>query len=125
MIDGSCVIGASCSFLGGANGTFNIWYVLIFAADVQFRLEVGGNCASGALEFAIAEDVGNFETAIAVYAVNALEGLDERWCLSVLKEFTGEEGDVFGDRHEERDIVHKHNVDAQGNFTVISHDRLW
>ena len=110
MIDGSCVIGASCSFLGGVNDTINIWYVLIFAADVQFGLEAGGHCASGALKFAISEDVGNFETVFAVYAVNALEGLDERWCLSVLEEFTGEEADVFRDRHEERNIVHKHDV---------------
>jgi hypothetical protein len=91
--------------------------VLVFDADVEFRLEVGGHCAPGALEFAIAKDVGNFETAFAVYAVNALEGLDE--------ECTGEEADVFRDRHEEWDIVHKYNVNAQGNFTVIFHDCLW
>jgi hypothetical protein len=97
VINGSSVIGASCSFLGGVKGTFNIWYVLIFAVDVQFRPEVGGHCASGALKFAIAVDVGNFETAFAVYAVNALEGLDELWCLAVLGEFTGEEADVFRD----------------------------
>ena len=123
MIDGSCVIGASCSFLGGANGTFNIWYVLIFAANVQFRLEVGGHCASGALEFAIAKDVGNFETAFAVYALNALEGRDERWCLSVLEEFTGEEADVLRDRDEERNIVHNHDVNAPSDFLVIFHYR--
>jgi hypothetical protein len=87
VLDGSGIVGAACPFLGGTDGTFDIWHMLAFAANVQLRTDVGSHCAAGAFEFAVAKNVGNDETAFAIYAVDALEGLNEGGCFPVLEDF--------------------------------------
>lgn len=112
MVEGSDVVCATRALLNGANATFDVRNMFIFATDVELRLECGSNITAGALEFRVSKDVLNPKATFAIDAVNVSESLGERGCFTVGEGGDGDEPNVPRDRHEERNLVHKHDVYA-------------
>ena len=116
------VVGTSSPFFCRADAAFNIRHVLVFAADAQFGPEVSSDCAASAFKFTVAENVGDAESAFSVDTVDASQRFDERAKFAVVKDFGGNETDVLGDGEEEWNAVDKHDVNAEGNVTILCHD---
>jgi hypothetical protein len=70
--------------------------MFVFAADVQLGLEVSGNSSARAFKFGITHDEVDFEAALAIDAMDAFHGFDERVFCSVVEDLRGDETDVSG-----------------------------
>jgi hypothetical protein len=99
--------------------------MFVFAADVQLGLDISGKSSAPAFEFGITDDEVDFEAALAINAMDAFQGFDERVFFSVVKDLHGDETDVSGNRHKEWNLIHEHTVDAQSDVAVLLHDALW
>jgi hypothetical protein len=100
VFDGGGVIGVTSLFFDGTNAPFDVGDVFVFAADVEFRLEVSSNDATSAFKFTVTEDVGDAEAAFLINAVNALERFNEGAECAVVEDFGSNETDVLEDREE-------------------------
>ena len=112
MIERSHVVCAARAFLGCADAALNVGDMFIFAADVQLGLDVSGNSSARAFEFGITDDEVDFEAALAIDAMDALQGIDKSVFLSVVEDLRCDEADVPGNRHKERNLIHEHYVNA-------------
>jgi hypothetical protein len=121
----SHVVCAAHAFLGCADAALNVGDMFVFVADVQLGLDVSGNSSARAFEFGITNDEVGFEAALAIDAMDAFQGFDERVFFSVVEDLRGDETDVSGNRHKEWNLIHEHNVDAQSDVVVLLHDALW
>jgi hypothetical protein len=48
------VVSTMCPLLGSADAPFDIWDVFVFPADIELGFEIGGNGATSAFEFGVA-----------------------------------------------------------------------
>ena len=118
------IVSAPSPFFDSANAALDVWNVFVFAADVEFRLKVGGNGTASALEFGVAKNESDTKATLAVYAVGSLERLGEAGFLAIVENFAGDKPKVLRHGHEEWDFVHKHNVNAQRDVSILGQNRL-
>jgi hypothetical protein len=57
--------------------------MFFLSADVEVGVQVASNGAVGAFKLRVANDNGDAETSLPIYAVNVLQCFDERRCLVI------------------------------------------
>jgi hypothetical protein len=57
--------------------------VLVFAANVEFRLQIGCHSTSGTFKFRVTKNIGDPKAAFVIDPMDSLEGFDEGCLLSV------------------------------------------
>ena len=75
MIEWCHIICAAGPFLCGADAPFDVWDVFVLAADIQVGVDVGGDGATRALEFRVADNQVDAEPALAMDTMDSFEGL--------------------------------------------------
>ena len=77
VVERGHVIRASNPFFCSADTPFNIGNVLVFAANVEFRLQNCRHIASGAFKFGVTKNICDPKAAFAIDKVDSLKGFDE------------------------------------------------
>ena len=62
-------------------------------------MNLSGDGAACAFKFRVTDDEVNFEAALVIDAMDALQGIDKSVFLSVVEDFRCDEADVPGNRH--------------------------
>ena len=106
------------SLLCGPNAALDIGNAFIFRADVELGAWVGGDGASQAFEFGVAEDHSDTEVALPMCAMDALECAFKTRLLPVVHGLRSDKMNLLGDGDKERNSIHEHEIDAQGHILV-------
>jgi hypothetical protein len=96
--------------------------MFVLAANVQFRLEDGSDGATSTFEFGVTEDGVDWKAAFAIDAVDFGESLDKRLFFAVAEHSCSNELYASGNGQEERNFVHKHEIDTERDVVVLIHD---
>ena len=72
VFKGRHVVGAASALFDGADASFDVWNMLFLAADVEVLFEIGGDGATSAFEFRVAENELDAKASFGVDAVDPL-----------------------------------------------------
>ena len=112
------IVGTAGPFLDGPYAPFDRGDMFILTTDVQVRVETVSDISAEALEFAVAVDRVETETATTVHGVGLGQSEEESSCGPAVQLLGRDEVDVPRDRHEKRYVVHIHDVDAKVNVLI-------
>ena len=99
--------------------------MFVFTTDVEIGPEVFTNIATKAFKFGVGKHIGDAETAALVDVVDPGKSSLQGVRFAVVKGIGGDEPDVPGESDEKRDPIHKHDVDAEDDIAILSHDGVW
>ena len=92
--------------------------MFILTTYVQIGVETVSDVGAETLEFAVPVDRVETETATAVHGVRIGQSEEESACGPAVQLLSRNEVDVPRDRHEERYVIHVHDVDAKVNVLI-------